>query len=199
MAQLFFQPVWQAVDANGAPLSGALLYFFETGSSTPLTVYQDSGLGTPHAIPVVADTAGMFAPIYVNVAQYKVVLKTSAGVTVQTVDPVSVNGGNTTLESTDSGATAGPILTLLRSSDIAGNQRYYRGSSFPGQGFCREHAGLCGHRCPDRRCDQHVRGCDVAATRRHRRHDDNRPKSYGFIGYICRDGKFRGGYQTIIK
>lgn len=114
--QIFFPPVFQASDANGAPLSGALLYFYETASSTPLTVYQDSGKVAQHTNPVVADTAGMFAPIYTEAAQYKVVLKTSAGVTVQTVDPITVNAALLTIESTDAGASAAPTLTLYRNS-----------------------------------------------------------------------------------
>lgn len=88
---VLFSPYLQAVDANGAPLSGAKLFFYRTGTTTEITTYQDSAETTPHTNPVVADASGVFAPIYIAYASnFKTVLKTSADVTVQTVDPASV-------------------------------------------------------------------------------------------------------------
>lgn len=83
-------PFWQVFDDNGDPLAGALLYTYESGTSTPATVYSDPDLDPIHALtnPVVADSAGYFVPIYLAPAAYKFVLKTSAGVTRQTIDPV---------------------------------------------------------------------------------------------------------------
>lgn len=78
----------QPSDAAGAPLAGGLLYFYTASTTTPITVYQDSGALTPHANPVVADASGIFAPIYVSSTSYKTVLKTAAGITVQTVDNI---------------------------------------------------------------------------------------------------------------
>src|SRR4051812_12086368 len=101
MSQLFGPPVMQALDASGNPYSGALLYFYQSSSSSLLTVYQDSNLATPHSNPVVADSSGLFPAIYVNVNPYKVILKTSAGVTVWTIDPAgtfSVGGIFSTLD-----------------------------------------------------------------------------------------------------
>lgn len=89
MADLF-DPRYQAVDANGLPYSGALLYFYQAGTTTPITTYQDAGAVTPHASPVVADSSGTFAAIFLNTTDdYKVVLKTAAGVTVSTVDNIA--------------------------------------------------------------------------------------------------------------
>ena len=86
-----FEPHFQAQDSSGNPLAGALLYFYQAGTTTDLTVYQNSTAATPHAQPVVADAAGLFAPIYLSgTDDYKIVLKTSAGVTVQTVDPLQI-------------------------------------------------------------------------------------------------------------
>ena len=89
---MLLDPHFQAVNSSGVPLSGGLLYTYATGTTTPVTVYQDSAAATPHANPVVADSTGLFAPIYITSANIKLVLKTSAGVTVQTVDPVIVGG-----------------------------------------------------------------------------------------------------------
>lgn len=56
---------WRALDANGDPVSGALAYWYEAGTSTPLTVYTTSALTTPHASPQVADANGVFTQIFV--------------------------------------------------------------------------------------------------------------------------------------
>jgi hypothetical protein len=89
MATLF-DPYVQLVTSAGVPISGAKLYFYQAGTTTDITTYQDSGAGTPHAQPVVADASGIFAPIYVNNSTYKVVFKTAADVTILTVDNISL-------------------------------------------------------------------------------------------------------------
>lgn len=89
MTAAIFQPFYAAIDGNGVPMSGALLYFYKTGTTTPQDTYTDSGLGTPNANPVVADSNGLFPPIYLTSGpDYKAILKTSAGVTVATRDPI---------------------------------------------------------------------------------------------------------------
>jgi len=77
---------FQAFDDDGDPLSGGLLYTYEPGTSTPKTTYDDKVLGTPNANPVVLDDRGE-ASVYLSEAT-KLVLKTSAGVTIWTQDDV---------------------------------------------------------------------------------------------------------------
>ncbi|CAO3372904.1 hypothetical protein [Azospirillum argentinense] len=77
-----------AVDANGAPLAGATLAFYETGTTTPKAVYADVGLSTPHQNPVVADAAGLWPAIYLGPGTYKLEMKDADGVTVWTQDAV---------------------------------------------------------------------------------------------------------------
>ena len=89
---MLLDPHFQAVNSSGVPLSGAQLFTYATGTTTPVTVYQDSAAATPHANPVVADSTGLFAPIYITSANIKLVLKTAAGVVVQTIDPVTMGG-----------------------------------------------------------------------------------------------------------
>lgn len=84
-------------DTNGDPLSGALLYCYAEGTTTPQAVYSDEALTTPHANPVVADGNGLFAPIYLQALPYKFVAKTSAGVTLWTLDNYNPDGGTVTL------------------------------------------------------------------------------------------------------
>jgi hypothetical protein len=87
----FYFPAERAVDANGNPYSGALLYFYEAGTTTLLDTYSDADLAIAHvnANPVVADSGGLFGAIYLQPRSYKVILKTSGGSTIWTRDNVS--------------------------------------------------------------------------------------------------------------
>lgn len=84
---VLFDPHFQAMDANGLPMSGAKLFFYQAGTSTLIPIYQDADASTPHTNPVVAPASGTFAPIYISPGtSVKFVLKTAGDVTVQTVD-----------------------------------------------------------------------------------------------------------------
>lgn len=88
MADLVIGGAWQALDGNGDPIPGALAYFYDTGTTTPRTTYQDVSGSTPHDDPVEADANGFFPEIFVTGGTaVKCVLKTAAGVTVTTQDP----------------------------------------------------------------------------------------------------------------
>ncbi len=67
MADQYTPNHWIALDANGDPVAGALAYWYEAGTSTPLTVYTDSALSVAHATPQVADANGVFAQVWVAV------------------------------------------------------------------------------------------------------------------------------------
>jgi hypothetical protein len=90
---MLFTPNFQRGDANGNPYSGAKLFFYQSGTTTPITTYQDAAKATPHANPVVADSSGAFAEIYVDTDPFKFVLKTSADVTIETVDAIPLLAG----------------------------------------------------------------------------------------------------------
>jgi len=121
MVALFTPPVLQAVDVNGEPYSGAKLYFYQTGTTTLITVYQNSALTTPHTNPVVADASGQFAPIYVSSTEFKIVLTTSADVTIRTVDPVLMNMTDAASQLTDLGIPQTASTFLQRN---AGNTAF---------------------------------------------------------------------------
>jgi len=91
MTQRFTNPVIKYTTDTLKTLPGALLYFYENGTSTPKVVYQDIALTTPHTSPIVASSAGVFSPIFLD-GTYRVELKSSAGVT-QTGWPVDDVGG----------------------------------------------------------------------------------------------------------
>lgn len=64
---------------DGTPLAGGLLYSYAAGTNTPLVTYQDSGMVSPNANPVVLNARGE-APVFLpaNVA-YKFNLTDSVG------------------------------------------------------------------------------------------------------------------------
>lgn len=82
---------YRALDSDGDPISGALLYFYEAGTTTPLATYSDEDLSSANANPVVADSDGWFGEIYLKTDEaYKVVLKNSdASTTYWTIDDVN--------------------------------------------------------------------------------------------------------------
>lgn len=87
-AALFVAP-GPLVDGSGNPYALAKLYFYTTGTDTPLDTYSSSALTSANTNPVVADANGNFGNIYLLAnTSYKVVLKTSADATVWTRDPV---------------------------------------------------------------------------------------------------------------
>lgn len=57
-------PVMQYVDANGAPLAFAEAYFSQTETDIPVPVYQEKALENEHFDPVMADSSGMFPPVF---------------------------------------------------------------------------------------------------------------------------------------
>jgi hypothetical protein len=106
------QPMVRAVDSNGAPMNGALLQFYVTGTTTPTNAYTSSTLGTPLSNPVVSDSAGLFVPIYLDPAvTYRVQLKTSGGSVVQDIDPVSASVVEATLAQVNVGAATGVYVS----------------------------------------------------------------------------------------
>lgn len=85
----------RVTDDNGNPVSGAVLYFYEAGTSTAKTVYADAGLSVSLGVTVTCDASGYPTSngttrtlIYVGTASYKVIVKTSTGTTIATHDNI---------------------------------------------------------------------------------------------------------------
>jgi hypothetical protein len=116
----------RAGDTNNNPMSGAKWYFYETGTTTPQSVYTTSALSVAHANPVVADGAGKFSPIYFNATlTYRGVLKSSDdATTIFDFDPINPTilaalgapTGSSLVNYLGSGASASarPVETVLR-------------------------------------------------------------------------------------
>ena len=88
MSFRFTFPRLHAFDANGDPLSGGKLWFYQTGTTTPLNTFSEETLTTANTNPVEADSAGRFGDIYLGTGTYKVVLTDDADVAIWTADPV---------------------------------------------------------------------------------------------------------------
>jgi hypothetical protein len=84
-------PYFTVLDANGNPVSGAKIYTYIAGTSTPQATYTDRTAGTPNANPTVADSAGRAVLFFDDSVVYKIVVKDSSDVEIKTVDNFSVN------------------------------------------------------------------------------------------------------------
>jgi hypothetical protein len=80
----------QWFDNAGAPLAGGSLTWTLAGTTTATPVYSniDLAVGHLHSAPVVLDSSGRATVYLVRGIGYRVVVKDSAGVTVETIDPV---------------------------------------------------------------------------------------------------------------
>lgn len=84
----------RALDLNANPSNGGKLYVYQAGTTTTVTTYSDVAMTTAQAHPVLADSAGNFPEVYVPEGDYKVIIKTSADVTLRQTDNVSVAARN---------------------------------------------------------------------------------------------------------
>ena len=104
MARLFFMPQAVRVDSAGTPYPGAKANFYLTSTTTPVNTYQDDALTTPHANPVVADSAGQFPPIYLTPGTtYRCIVTDSADVQIDDTDPVHSPFDGSAISITDAG------------------------------------------------------------------------------------------------
>lgn len=85
----FYMPHSYAPSLTGEPLPGALLYFYESGTSTPLDTFSDDALSIPNANPVEADQYGVFGDIFLQQQSYRAVLTDADGDEVWSADPVA--------------------------------------------------------------------------------------------------------------
>jgi len=94
MANLWQPSLVRVTDANGVPVSGAKLYFYATGTTTPASFYLDEAGLTPGTNPLVSDSAGIFVPAFVDGGTtYRIKCTNSDGSsTFYDVDPVIISG-----------------------------------------------------------------------------------------------------------
>lgn len=90
-AALLPMPMAQFFDNNGLPLAGGLISTFAAGTTTNLPSFTDSSGTVANTNPVVLNSSGR-ANIWLSNVPYKIVVKTSTGVTIYSVDNVLAGG-----------------------------------------------------------------------------------------------------------
>src|ERR1019366_4658227 len=107
-------PVFRALDANGAPLAGGLLYSYVAGTTTQQATYTDEAGGIPNANPTVLDSTGS-ANVWLGNLPYKLKLTDSAGNQQWVVDNIqkglTVSYGLTSITSAVNVTMTNPLNT----------------------------------------------------------------------------------------
>lgn len=90
MAVLWNSPPTPWLDANGAPLTGGMAFFFDAMTTTPMVTYTDPALSIPHDHPVVANGNGMFPAIFLQEqAYYRLRIEDADSATIVDIDGIS--------------------------------------------------------------------------------------------------------------
>lgn len=104
MADRVYMPT--PLDSNGDVVSDAAAYFYERGTTTPLTVYTDENAGTPHASPVTM-VDGAFPAVFTTQAlKVDIVDGLGASIPGYPIDPAYVSQATSLAAS---GITFSPI------------------------------------------------------------------------------------------
>lgn len=102
MAQRFYEPIARIFTNAGDVGVGYKYYFYQTGTTTPVTTYQNAGLTVANTNPVISDANGRFPEIwYSDLSQLKLVVKDSLNNTLETVDPVGASASAVSLNDFD--------------------------------------------------------------------------------------------------
>ena len=128
MAQRFYEPIARIFTNAGAVGVGYKYYFYATGTTTPVTTYQNAGLTVANTNPVISDANGRFPEIwYSDLSQLKLIVKDLSNNTIETVDPVGASASAVSLNDFDVrptsywGLTAGTstAFTLIANPTIS--------------------------------------------------------------------------------
>jgi len=128
MAQRFYEPIARIFTNAGAVGVGYKYFFYQTGTTTPVTTYQNAGLTVANTNPVLSDANGRFPEIwYSDLSQLKLIVKDSSNNTIETVDPVGATDAAVSLNDFDVrptsywGLTAGTstAFTLIANPPIS--------------------------------------------------------------------------------
>lgn len=120
-AARFYSPNQQFLNASGVPYAGGLLYFYASGTSTPLTTYNNSTLTVANPNPVVLDANGQAGSIFLQALPYKVVLADVNNNQIWTEDPVLLSVGSSFYfgASVSTGSANAQVLAAVNPSNFA--------------------------------------------------------------------------------
>jgi microcystin-dependent protein len=105
----------QVMNANGQPVSGALLYIYQAGTvATPQNAFSDPGLTLPLSNPLVADATGRLPMFYLANGSVHVRLTDPSGVVIFDYPAMLVIGAS---GGASSGGSVDPT-TILSTGDV---------------------------------------------------------------------------------
>lgn len=128
----YFTPYQTALDTAGVTLPGAKLYFYQSGTATPLATYSDDALSQSNTNPVEADAGGLFPAIFLQPSvDYKVILTDEDGNQLWEADPVT--GGGLTV-STETVTNIAALKALSVTASLVGSVIFVLGYYTQGDG-----------------------------------------------------------------
>jgi len=133
MARFVFSPN-RMIDANGIADAGQI-FFYETGTTNPVTIYSNAALTVERANPVVVNAGAPVPPIYINTAiQTRAVVQDSSGNTLDDIDPVfsllaPSGSGEVGFIQSGAGAVASTVQAELRNMAVTPQQFLAPGES----------------------------------------------------------------------
>ena len=134
MAGLFPNYILRETNNDGKMLSGGRIYFYESGTYTPKTVYSDYTLSMPLTNPVVLDASGS-ADIWLGDGAYRVLITTSTGTQVRApIDGITGTGGGAFGAGSNASVSAYKVYQDLRNDTNAPDVAYCCGATAIGDG-----------------------------------------------------------------
>ena len=130
MASLSPTPKLQFFGTDGLPLVGGKLYTYAAGTTTPLASYTDHTGVTANTNPVILDSNGEADVWLPETTSYKYVLKTSADVTLYTVDYVSIPLTTNSFASPPAIGTGTPNSATFTTLNVTGNAIFESTANF---------------------------------------------------------------------
>jgi len=111
------------LDDNGRPLSGGKVYVYEAGTTTPIDSFPTAAAanaGTPvNSNPVILNAAGIARIYGKDDVVYKVVIKDRNDTTIETIDNISLNGGESAAAAASAALAASASASSAASSASA--------------------------------------------------------------------------------
>lgn len=123
--------VWRALDPNGVQVAAAEATWEVSGTTTPLTVFQNEGLTTPFPSPQVSDSSGVFDQPFIapGTAAKVTVRRPGGGEVLAILDPVPLTstGGLSAASVSFSPTTAVPADNVQDAIAVTANGEFRSG------------------------------------------------------------------------